>query len=93
MKISEIEVIPVKPHNGLVAFASCVIEDSIYLGSIGLYTRLEGGYRLSYPTKFIGNKSLNIYHPINKNFADAVEQAVVKKFEEVMEGSHDGRGI
>lgn len=54
MKISEIQITPIKPQNGLVAFASCLINKGLYLGSIGILTRLEGGYRLTYPTKSVG---------------------------------------
>lgn len=84
MKISEIQIIPVKPQDGLVAFVSFVLDESIYLGSIAILTRPEGGYRLAYPTKKIGLKNLNIYHPINKDFANLIEKEVFVKFEDVM---------
>ena len=83
-KISEIQIIPIKPQEGLVAFASFVLNDHIYLGSIGIFTRPEGGYRLVYPTKKVGLRSINIYHPINKDFAENIEKEVITKFEEVM---------
>lgn len=83
-KITEIQIIPVKPQNGLVAFASFVLDDSLYLGSIGILTRPNGGYRLVYPTKTIANKNINIYHPINKFFSKAIEKEVLKRLEEVM---------
>lgn len=83
-KISEIQVIPIKPQNGLVAFVSFVLGDCLYLGSIGVLTRPEGGYRLVYPTKKIGLRNINIFHPINKEFAEAIEKEVVKRFEDVM---------
>ena len=70
-QITEIQIIPVKPNSGLVGFASFVYESSFYLGSIGIYTRPQGGYRLTYPTR--GN--FNIYHPINKQIADEIEKA------------------
>lgn len=54
MKISEITIQLIKPANGLVAFASVVLDDKIYLGSIRVHQRLDGsGYRLTYPTKKI----------------------------------------
>lgn len=79
--ISEIELIPVKPSNGLVAFASFVLDNKLYLGSIGIITRPEGGYRLLYPTKKVGTKNINIFHPINKSFAEIIEREVIGKFE------------
>ena len=82
--ISEIQIIPIKPQNGLIAFASLVLDDCLYLGSIGVYARLDGtGYRITYPTKKIGDKGLNIYHPINKLLAKEIEKAVLNKAEKV----------
>ena len=83
-KLSEIQIIPIKPQNGLVAFASFVWDKSLYLGSIGIMTRLNGGYRLIYPTKKVAERSLNIFYPINKETAELIENEVVTKFEEVM---------
>lgn len=83
-KISEIQIIPIKPMNGLVAFTSFVLNDRLYLGSIGIFSRPEGGYRLTYPTRKVGSRNINIFHPINKSFADEIEKEVVKKFEDVV---------
>ncbi len=83
-RLSEIQIIPIKPQNGLVAFASFVLDGSLYLGSIGIVTRLNGGYRLVYPTKKVAEKNLNIFYPINREFASAIEDEIVRQFEEVM---------
>jgi len=90
MTISEIQIMPVKPKDGLVAFASAVIENNLYLGFIGVYTRLSGeGYRITYPTKKIGEKSVNIYHPINKETSQVIEQAIIERAKKVFEKSND----
>jgi len=69
----------------LVAFASIVIENSLYLGSLGVYTRLDdSGYRITYPTKKIGNKSMNIYHPINKKTSKTIEEAIISEVERIL---------
>lgn len=83
-RLSEIQIIPIKPQNGLVAFASIVWGKSLYLGSIGIMTRPQGGYRLVYPTKKVADRSLNIFYPINRETAQLIESEVVKQFEEVM---------
>jgi stage V sporulation protein G len=84
MKITEIQIIPIKAKDGLVAFASIVLENSLYLGSVGVYTRLNGsGYRITYPTKKIGNRDINIYHPINKETGQAIEKAIISKAKEI----------
>ena len=95
MSIAEIQIIPIKPQNGLVAFASFVLENNLYLGSIGILTRPEGGYRLVYPTKKVGSRSMNVFHPINKEFSQSIEKEVISKFEDVMKkyGRYDETDI
>lgn len=79
-KITEIQIIPIKPLNGLVGFASVVLDEKVYLGSIGIHKKLNGeGYRLTYPTKKVGDKSLNIFYPINREASLAIEQAIITK--------------
>ena len=84
LRLTEIQIIPIKPQNGLIALASFVLDNSLYLSSIGIFTRPESGYRLTYPTKKVGGRNINIFHPINKQFADQIETVIIKKFEEVM---------
>ena len=84
--ITEIQIVPIKPIDGLVGFASLVLDQKIYLGSIGIHTRIDGsGYRLTYPTKKIGDKSINLYHPINRELGLAIEQAILEKVEKVFD--------
>ncbi len=85
MKITEIQIIPIKPKEGLVAFASIVVENNLYLGSLGVYTRIDGsGYRITYPTKKIGEKNINIYHPINKETSKAIEEAIILEAKKIL---------
>ena len=88
-KVSDIQIIPIKPKDGLVGFASFVFNDNFYFGSIGIYTRPQGGFRLTYPTRKISNQNISIYHPINKNIANLIDQAIIKKFEEIVNASKD----
>lgn len=89
MKVSEVNIAPIKPSNGLVAFASVVLDDSLYLGSIGVHSRLDGSFRITYPTKKLGNKELNLYHPINRDVGNLIEQAVVSKCQQLFKGRDD----
>lgn len=82
-RLSEIQVVPVKPNNGLVGFASLVFDNCLYLGSIGIYIRPGGSYRLTYPTKTGTNGNFNIFHPINREVADEIEKAIITKFENI----------
>lgn len=81
--VSEIEITPIKPQGGLVAFASCVIDGSWYLGSIAVYTRPEGGYRLVYPTKKVDGEDVSVIHPINKEVGKKMEEEIGKKAKEL----------
>ena len=85
-EITEIQIIPIKPKDGLVAFASCLFNNSLALTSIAIYTRADGsGYRLVYPTKIISTgKQLNLFHPINSEIGDAIQKAIVGEFEKLM---------
>jgi len=82
--ITEVTIIPIKPRNGLVALASCVIDNKFYICSIGVYTRLNGGYRLTYPNKKSKDSAINIFHPINKECGDCIEKAVIDEYEKLM---------
>ena len=80
MKITEVEIVPIKAQNGLIALASVVFENALFLGSIGIFTRLDGsGYRITYPTKSNSGRNFNIYHPIRKEVSEAIERAVLAK--------------
>lgn len=82
ISITEVSIKPVKPdQKGLIAFASFVINGSLYLSSVGIVTKRSGGYRLVYPAKQVGEHYLQIFHPINYSTATAIENAVLEKVE------------
>ncbi|MFA6263729.1 MAG: septation protein SpoVG family protein [Candidatus Babeliales bacterium] len=83
-KVTEVNIVPIKPNNGLVGFASIVFDDSFYLGSIGIFTRPQGGYRLTYPTRKALRGGFNIFHPINRLVAEQIEHAVISKYKEIV---------
>ena len=83
-RITEIQIIPVKPKDGIVAFASFVLDECLYLSSIAVMTRPTGGYRLVYPTKKVGPRDIHIFHPISRDFAQIIEKNVIEKLEKGM---------
>lgn len=88
VKISEIQVIPVKPKDGLIGFVSFVLDKKYYVGSVAVYTRLNGsGYRLVYPTKKLGEKNINLFHPIDFNVGKIIEENVAQKVDEIFNTS------
>ena len=81
MQITEIQIELIKPNNGLVGFASLVVDGNIYLSSIAVHKKLNGaGYRLTYPSK----GRLEIFHPIHKEASNQIEQAIFAKLKDVM---------
>jgi stage V sporulation protein G len=83
-QVSEINIVPVKPQAGLVAFASFVLFEAVYCGSVAVFTRPNGSYRLSYPNRRVGGREIDVFYPISKQVGEAIEVAVINKYEEVM---------
>jgi len=87
ISVSEIQIMPVKPQNGLVAFASAVINNQFYVSNIAIYTSPSDplGYRLVYPDKILSNgKRVHCFHPITSEAGEVVKKAIVKEYEELM---------
>ena len=86
LEIAEIEIIPVKPHNGLLAFCSFVLNNQFYIGDIAIYSRLnQEGYRLVYPMKVLVNGAkVNCFHPISKEAGEAIEKTIIGVYEKLM---------
>ena len=92
--ISEIQISPVKPRDGLIAFASFVLDGKYYVGSVAVFTRLgKSGYRLVYPAKKLGEKNLNLFYPINQFIGKFIEDAITEKVDEFFnESSNENYG-
>jgi len=95
LSISEVDIIPVKPRNGLIAFASCVVNDQLYLGNIAIHTRLDGsGYRLVFPVKVLPNgKEIQCVHPVTRPAGELLLQAIVEKLEALIAGAQRDENV
>lgn len=82
--IEEIQIVPINPENGLVGFASFVLFGSIYCSSVGIVTKPNGGYRLTYPTKKVADKQIQLFYPINKQIGKLIEEEVITIYEKVL---------
>lgn len=83
MKISELKLTLVKPSESLVGFASCIINESLYIGSMGVHKRLLGGVRIVYPRYVVKGRKFNYYHPINNELSKLIESELVTKYSEL----------
>lgn len=85
MQVTDVDIAFVKPRDGLIAFASVVLDDEIYLSGIAIHHKLIGsGYRLTYPTRKVGDAQFNLFHPIRKPIGLAIEQAIIDKLKNVL---------
>lgn len=89
MKITDVQIQLIKPNNGLIGFASLVIDDSLYLSNIGIHQKgnysAYNKYRLTYPKK--GKYSL--FYPINKIASKIIEDAIFDKLAKVQSKIND----
>jgi stage V sporulation protein G len=89
INISDIQIIPINTKNGLVAFASFILNDSLYISSVAVYTRLgtENSYRLVYPSKSVGDKEVNVLYPVKKQVGEYIEQEITKALNNLLKRS------
>ena len=85
MQVTEVDIAFVKPNDGMIAFASVVLDDQLYLSGIAIHSKLVGcGYRLTYPTRKVGETQFSLFHPIRKHVGLAIEQAIFEKLKNVV---------
>jgi hypothetical protein len=76
-----------------VAFASVVLDDQVFLGGIAIHQKMAGsGYRLTYPTRKVGDAQFSLFHPIRRPIGLAIEQAIFSKLKDVVskrDAGHD----
>lgn len=89
--VSEVQIIPVRPKDGLVAFANFVVYRAIGCTSVAIMTRPLGGYRLVYPTKKVGEQVITVFYPITRTIGSAIEEEVIEQYENVTKGNTNAR--
>jgi len=82
MVVSKIKIKKVDPNKGLVGFASCVIDDWLYLGNIAIFTRLnrDGEYRIVFPIKEKDDKKIQMFYPLSSSSYFELESAIAEEF-------------
>lgn len=85
--ISEIQITPIKPQGSLVAFASCVVNEALYIGDIAIHSSLTNteGFRLVYPDKTLpSGKKLNCVFPINKESGTIISGGIIGEYKKLI---------
>ena len=86
IEISDVQIIPFRPRDGHLGFASCVINNQFYLGDIAIFSRPAGGIRLGFPVKKLTNgATVDIFKPLNHDVERLIEKAVLERYESLME--------
>ncbi len=85
MAVTKVEILPIHPQDGLMAFACVELDGRFYVSSIGVHRKRDGsGYRITYPTKRIGEGSQTICHPTTQELSREIEKVVCEKAEKVL---------
>lgn len=86
LTISEIQITPIKPQKSLVGFASCILNNQIYLGGIAIHCDLlNKSFRCVYPTKkFKDGNEIPIYHPICREAGEAIQKILITEWENLI---------
>lgn len=76
--ISGIQIVPIHPRDGLVAFCAFQINDSFRVGNVAIYTSPSspGGFRLVYPKKL----GVFCFRPLNHEAGDYIQQEVISTY-------------
>jgi DNA-binding cell septation regulator SpoVG len=86
MIITKIKIRKVTPKDGLVGFASFVLDDSLYLGNIAVFSRLnKDTFRLVFPEKKVKDKAVSLFHPVTSVFYFQLEEAINNEFKKEVE--------
>ncbi len=83
LEITEINITPLKPQGSLLGFASFVLNGQFYVGGVAIHADFQNrGCRLVYITKKLKNgEDVPLFHPINKETAEKVQQAISSAWE------------
>jgi len=77
MQITKVQIRKIVPKEGLIGFASFVIDDSLYIGNVGIFSRLnKDNFRLIFPEKKVNNKKIPIFYPLTTDFYYTLEDVV-----------------
>lgn len=86
MKVSKVEIVSIRPNQGLVGFATVELDKQLLLRAIGIHRRKDGsGYRLTYPTRSGGMHSDPLFHPISPLLSREIERCVFSEAKEIFD--------
>ena len=81
LKVSEVKIRLVDSNeDGLIGWASCVVNGSLYLNNIAIRKSREGKVILTFPAKKSkGDSKYFFFNPISHDAARILEEAIIDK--------------
>jgi len=95
LRVSDIQIMPLTPKDGLVAIASFIINECLFVGDVAVFTSFTNplGFRLVYPDKILRNgKRINCVYPITREAGQTISEAVIGKYKKLMTRANTGEG-
>jgi len=81
-EVSDIQIVPVKPNLGVVAFVTAVFDRRYRVGHIAIHTRPTGGFRITFPSKVLRTGiELPCFCPLDRETGRIIEEAIISRFE------------
>ena len=79
LTISEIKIRLIDPTpNGIIAFASCIVNGGLFLNNVEIHRGEEGGVYLRYPIGFSKNGGRHFYwNPLNRETGEQFDEAIL----------------
>ncbi|MCK9544867.1 MAG: SpoVG family protein [Novosphingobium sp.] len=82
VSVSEVKIYKVNDYDdGLVAFASCILDDKYFLNGIGVYRKLKKGYRITFPKRRDSKgRTKDIFAPVNLDAYNGIATKIINKY-------------
>ncbi len=83
--VTETQIFPLRPRdNGLIAFASALVDGKFSINSIAVRTTASGDLKLLFPSKRLPNgKDVQVFYPITAEGYEAIRGAILAKLEQL----------
>lgn len=83
MTIDETTITAIKPRpDGLIGFLSFSYRGEFYMGNIAIYRKRDNGFRLVFPGKKVGSRTIQSFHPISRDVTEFIDKQILDKLEE-----------
>ena len=89
--ISDIQIVFLRPQNGLLGFASIAINDCIRVDGIAIYSSPTHHlkYRINFPTKKLASgRHVPCFYPYRKEIEEHITKAVVEEYLRLEDNFH-----